>query len=688
MGIWRQTSLFAYKNDWTLGNIIPSFNYLGEPTPYGLVRKHIERYTKEGDLVLDPGCGNGTTGVIALELNRRAVLSDLNALAVRTVQCLFTPYDAAQVIRCCQEIRQRFGMIREERTFQVLESVLKEIAASVEVVSSRAVKTLLPAEKEDGENTDLLDNPSADQARRDWEAFLVTLIPSSPAFHRIQRKGLSMNRELFHPLDLEQLQTIYCGIRSLSDESIREFLLIIFYHTLLDSSQMVNARGRRVFSLLQTPSQKHPMERFRENLELFLAYKQMIAEKLLLHGSETPRVVQRSAYALEFLLPGSVDYIFFDLPGLQRVRGSEWSHLAELLMGLITDSSEELIIELDYRGRHRLSRELKGLLTELERVLKENGYLTFFFPGHYVLLSLLTSVAQEKGWQLVQSEVEMMKRGKKEEYPLMSLTLQKKSYHVVLGALNKMKIETLYDTEEAILRKIDNYLSERGTATTDEIQQFLISTYLHDCLIEKPLENLLQENFLWSGRYWLKPSGEQKNELFALRTQVMEEAFPKFVAEMVYIFLLEEGAMMLYEELAKRLLQLRPRMVFHTPYYRLLIEQCDRREIQLHSLMEFYVQNAKKDPFETPAAVLRRVVHKEPAFVELVQGEWLGLKEWTKEQFFKSYLELYEKARRCQEAQTTHYLGKRVLELLPEMTYLEERKKLKIREYIIRSEEV
>jgi hypothetical protein len=295
-------------------------------------------------------------------------------------------------------------------------------------------------------------------------------------------------------------------------------------------------------------------------------------------------------------------------------------------------------------------------------------------------------VAQEEGWQLIQGQVELVKQGKREEYPLMCLTLQKKSQHTVLGALNKMKIETLYDTEEAILRKIDHYLTEHGTATTEEIQQFLIETYLHDCLIEKPLESLLGENYLWSGRYWLKPSAEQKEELFVKRTLVMEASFPAFVAEMVYTALQDERSALTYEELASRLLQTKPRGVFHTPYYRLLIEQCDRRGIKLHTLLALYMQTEKKDSFEIPAAVVRRLVRNDPAFVELVPGEWLALVEWPQEHLFKKYLELYEKAKRKQETLIARGLGKKVLELLPDVTDLEERKKAKIREYIVRSE--
>lgn len=47
----------------------------------GLV-KLIEHYTDPGDLVLDPFCGSGQTGVAAVLTGRHAVLSDLSPAAV------------------------------------------------------------------------------------------------------------------------------------------------------------------------------------------------------------------------------------------------------------------------------------------------------------------------------------------------------------------------------------------------------------------------------------------------------------------------------------------------------------------------------------------------------------------------------------------------------------------------------
>lgn len=47
-------------------------------TPALVIWNLLQRYTKEGDLVVDPMCGSGTTIDVANELNRRAIGYDLN----------------------------------------------------------------------------------------------------------------------------------------------------------------------------------------------------------------------------------------------------------------------------------------------------------------------------------------------------------------------------------------------------------------------------------------------------------------------------------------------------------------------------------------------------------------------------------------------------------------------------------
>src|SRR5205814_6694716 len=49
--------------------------------PFNVVRDYIERFTQEGDRVLDPFGGSGVTAIEALLTNRAGIHNDINPLA-------------------------------------------------------------------------------------------------------------------------------------------------------------------------------------------------------------------------------------------------------------------------------------------------------------------------------------------------------------------------------------------------------------------------------------------------------------------------------------------------------------------------------------------------------------------------------------------------------------------------------
>lgn len=73
----REASGANLRNYWILG---PEPGIKGHPAPFPqeLVRRCVLLTTKPGDTVLDPFGGSGTTGVVAVENQRKAVLIELN----------------------------------------------------------------------------------------------------------------------------------------------------------------------------------------------------------------------------------------------------------------------------------------------------------------------------------------------------------------------------------------------------------------------------------------------------------------------------------------------------------------------------------------------------------------------------------------------------------------------------------
>ena len=52
--------------------------------PYNIVRDLILKYSSEKEIVLDPFCGGGTTGLVAVQMNRLFVGVDNDLAAIQT----------------------------------------------------------------------------------------------------------------------------------------------------------------------------------------------------------------------------------------------------------------------------------------------------------------------------------------------------------------------------------------------------------------------------------------------------------------------------------------------------------------------------------------------------------------------------------------------------------------------------
>jgi DNA modification methylase len=78
----------ALQNDWSDINPPPRKEYLGYGTqkPVALLERIISASSNEGDLVLDPFCGCGTTVHAAQKLNRRWIGIDITHLAIHLIQ--------------------------------------------------------------------------------------------------------------------------------------------------------------------------------------------------------------------------------------------------------------------------------------------------------------------------------------------------------------------------------------------------------------------------------------------------------------------------------------------------------------------------------------------------------------------------------------------------------------------------
>lgn len=94
-----QSNISSGKNSY----VYDAHTYHTKVPPEGIAQL-IDYYTRPGDVVLDPFCGSGMTGVAAVEKGRKVLLSDISPAATFIAFNLTTPVNAARYLDAVQKI--------------------------------------------------------------------------------------------------------------------------------------------------------------------------------------------------------------------------------------------------------------------------------------------------------------------------------------------------------------------------------------------------------------------------------------------------------------------------------------------------------------------------------------------------------------------------------------------------------
>lgn len=104
-----------FATDVRSGKNCPIYNahsYHTKVPPDGII-PFIRHYTEQGDVVLDPFCGTGMTGVAALKEGRNAVLLDVSPIATFLSYNFCTPFDPAKFIAIERRIQKEMEILTD-----------------------------------------------------------------------------------------------------------------------------------------------------------------------------------------------------------------------------------------------------------------------------------------------------------------------------------------------------------------------------------------------------------------------------------------------------------------------------------------------------------------------------------------------------------------------------------------------
>ena len=409
--------------------------------PPEAITPFIQHYTQPGDVVLDPFCGSGMTGVAAALVGRRTILNDLSPAAAHLAWNHTQPCDPEALGAGFAAIEAKLGKTfealyqtthtdgrkslihwtlwsskhrcptcrRDFLLWEVMDRATGRLGTSIacprcqtdlkrsQLENLGSVPAWIAYETADGKRAEKAAT-SADieravsHKRETIEAWFPenALGVDREMYIRcaLQLRGIETVADFYTPRNLYALALLWREIMAVDDDRIRRALAFAFTNTAWHGTRMrrFNARGgqRPLTGTLYIPqlsSEANVLEVMRNKISQLQRYYRSYQP----HGAEPPAITLGSATDLTGIPDGSIDYIFTDPPFGSNIFYADCNLIWESWLGRLTDSTSEAVVNRSLsqdKGGKSLADYavlIEGAMREMARVLKSGGWATVVF---------------------------------------------------------------------------------------------------------------------------------------------------------------------------------------------------------------------------------------------------------------------------------------------------------------------
>jgi len=411
--------------------------------PYNLVNSFIDRFSEEGDVILDPFCGSGITAVEALKSHRKAVAVDLNPVAIFITETSLSHVDLDELSASVQAIE---AGLRDTLTWLYATNCEKcgnSEALITHTIWSDDVPTEVWYKCDSCSSRKSVKNPDQSDLQnisRIEQSPIPYWYPQVKLFenYRINAKNGMRIDQLFTKRNLHALAALFQAIEEVDDCSIRDHLRFCFTGALGQASKMVFVVRRRGKMRGADTTGKAEVGSWvigywipRENFEINVwnCFKNRFARVLrgkrelcrmlsgsviradnfsqIENGAANMLILNQSSTDLSQIPDNSIEYIFTDPPHGDRIPYMELSLLWNSWLGFSPDYKSEVVVSNSKSRQKDLNDYKTGLnnaFVEMERVLKPGKHCSIAFNSlDDQVWGLLLDIFDSVGFEIVET---------------------------------------------------------------------------------------------------------------------------------------------------------------------------------------------------------------------------------------------------------------------------------------------
>lgn len=391
--------------------------------PLEAIDYFILKYSKEGDLVLDPFCGTGMTGVSGMRLNRNVILSDISKIcqhiskgytcvydidetefnnALKKVTKDIEEYYVTQCPICENSGKILFSIIEEVYsnefgiTLKQGESLFRKIKQAEPIKTPRGKNIVFTgfeliqlAYKCECSSTKLYKKPDKeDLIKYNTKNFVENVLPNDNFFGkepvRNYKKGIKKVKDLYSNRNLTVLSHLKSRIDLIDNKQIKTLFEFAFTSILFNCSLMSRYRKYENTSIKMGTFYIPPVIKDNNVLKSFSAKVNSIRKSNIeLYAKPqlgTVNILGQSASDLKNIETSSIDFIYTDPPYGDILSYSELNLVWESWLSDLSDNTNEMIISKEVGKTENHYFELfEKFLDEASRVLKKDKILTIIF---------------------------------------------------------------------------------------------------------------------------------------------------------------------------------------------------------------------------------------------------------------------------------------------------------------------